>query len=295
MKIGSLGVWAAIDGFSAPEAAAFAQRVEAWGYGALWMPEAVGREVFTAASWLLANTRTLTIASGIANLYARDATATVAAQQGLNEQSNGRFLLGLGVSHAPLVEGMRKLSYGQPLATMRHYLEAMAQVSYMGPQPTARPQTVIAALGPKMLALAAERTDGAHPYNTTPEHTAEARRVLGPGKRLCVEVGAVLQTDAAKARAVARQFLAMYLTLPNYVNNWLRLGFSEADVSNGGSDRLIDAVIAWGDEDAIRKRIAEHHAAGADHVCVQALGAQQGMVARPDETLLALLAPQTAS
>jgi probable F420-dependent oxidoreductase len=287
MHMKRLGVWAFLDSLPAPRAAAFARQAEAWGYGALWIPEAVGREVFSASAWLLANTRTLIVATGIANIYARDALATVAAQKGLNEQSDGRFLLGLGVSHVPLVE-LRKHAYGKPLATMRAYLQAMAEADYRGLAPPATPQTVLAALGPKMLELSAELADGAHPYNVTPEHTLRAREILGTGKLLCVEQAAILETNAAVARATARSFLSIYLTLPNYVDNWRRLGFIDADFAGGGSDRLIDSIIAWGDEKAIRGRIEAHWQAGADHVCVQAIG-QAGL---PDERLLALLAPR---
>jgi probable F420-dependent oxidoreductase len=288
MKLKKLGVWAGIDGLSAADAAAFARRLEAWGYGALWISEAVGREAFSACAWLLANTRTLIIASGIANIYARDSFSAAAAQKGLNEQSGGRFLLGLGVSHIPLVEGVRKLQYGKPVATMRAYLRAMAEAPYRSVPPAAPPKTVLAALGPKMLELSAASADGAHPYNVTPEHTRLARAILGPGKLLCVEQGAILETNSAAARAMARRFLAIYLGLPNYVDNWRRLGFIDADFAGGGSDRLVDALIVWGDEKAIRKRIDEHWQAGADHVCVQAIG----QTALPDERLLGLLAPQ---
>jgi probable F420-dependent oxidoreductase len=288
MRLTNLGVWAATDGLSAAEAAAFAQRLEAWGYGALWIPEAVGREVFSACAWLLANTTRLVVASGIANIYARDALAAAAAQKGLNEQSGGRFLLGLGVSHIPLVQDMRQHEYGKPVATMRAYLEGMAAAPYKSIAPDSPPKTVLAALGPKMLELAGERTDGAHPYNVPPEHTREAREILGPNKLLCVEQAAILATDASQARAQARQFLEFYMGLPNYVNNWRRLGFSDPDFVGGGSDRLIDAVVVWGNEQSIRKRIEEHWQAGADHVCVQAIGAG----GRPDERLLDLLAPR---
>jgi probable F420-dependent oxidoreductase len=286
MKLTNLGVWAATDGLSAAAAAAFAKRVEAWGYGALWIPEAFGREVFSASAWLLANTSRLVVASGIANIYARDSFAAAAAQKGLNEQSGDRFLLGLGVSHIPLVQGVRKHEYGKPVATMRAYLEGMSASIYKAVAPESPPQTVLAALGPKMLELAAELTDGAHPYNVSPEHTREARAILGPNKLLCVEQGAVLDTDATRARGLARRFLELYLTLPNYVNNWRRLGFTDTDFAGGGSDRLIDSIVVCGDETAIRKRIAEHWQAGADHVCVQAIGAD----GQPDERLLALLA-----
>ena len=286
MSLTHLGVWAATDGLSAAAAAAFAQKVEAWGYGALWIPEAVGREVFSASAWLLANTSRLVVASGIANIYARDSFSAAAAQQGLNEQSGGRFLLGLGVSHIPLVQGVRRHEYGKPIAMMRTYLEGISAATYKSVAPESPPRTVLAALGPKMLELSRDLTDGAHPYNVPPEHTHEARAILGKNKLLCVEQGAVLETDATRARALGRKFLDIYLGLPNYVNNWRRLGFTDTDFAGGGSDRLIDSVIAWGDETAIRKRIDAHWQAGADHVCVQAIGAD-GL---PDERLLELLA-----
>ena len=227
------------------------------------------------------------VASGIANIYARDALSAAAAQKGLNEQSAGRFLLGLGVSHIPLVEGVRQHQYGKPVTTMRTYLQAMAAAPYRSVPPAAPPKTILAALGPKMLELSAERADGAHPYNVPPEHTTMARALLGVGKLLCVEQAAILETDTAKARAAARQFLSIYLGLPNYVNNWRRLGFADVDLAGGGSDRLVDTLVVWGDEKAIRARIEQHWQAGADHVCVQAIGP----VGLPDERLLALLAP----
>ena len=287
MKLEKLGVWAGIDALSAADAAGFAKRVEAWGYGALWVPEAVGREVFSASAWLLANTGSLIIASGIANIYARDSFSAAAAQKGLNEQSGGRFLLGLGVSHIPLVEGLRQHHYGKPVATMRSYLQAMGKSSYQSVPPAAPPKTVLAALGPKMLELSAELADGAHPYNVTPAHTRQARALLGASKMLCVEQGAILETNPAQARATARRFLSIYMGLPNYVNNWRRMGFGDDDFAAAGSDRLVDAVIVWGDEQAIRARIDEHWQAGADHVCIQAIG----QTALPDEHLLGLLAP----
>jgi probable F420-dependent oxidoreductase len=288
---GKLAVWAGVDAFPSAESAAFAQRVEAWGYDALWIPEGPGREVVASSGWLLANTKKLVVASGIANIYARDAMASVGAQHTLNEQSGGRFVLGLGVSHVPLVKGMRHHDYGAPVPTMRAYLEAMASAPYMGPRGPGKALTILAALGPKMLALSAELADGAHPYNVTPEHTAQAREILGKGKLLLVEQKCILESDAAKARATGRQALAIYLGLPNYVNTWKRLGFTDADVAGGGSDRLIDAMFAWGDEKAIRARIEAHWQAGADQVCVQAIGQMQGKLALPDEKLLALLAP----
>jgi probable F420-dependent oxidoreductase len=289
MRLGRLGVWSAMDTMSAADGAAFAQRVEAWGYSALWLPESRGRNVLVHSSWLLANTKTLIVAPGIANIYARDPMAMKNGQRALAEQSGGRFLLGIGVSHRPSVEGLRGHTYGRPVATMRAYLEGMAAAPYAAPEPAEPPPTILAALGPRMLALSAELADGAHPYNVTPEHTAEARRILGPGKLLCPEVWVLLETDPAKARAAARQALAPYLRLDNYANNWRRLGFGDADLAGNGSDRLVDATVAWGDESRIRAAIQAHWDAGADHVCIQTIRPDGSRL--PDERLLAMLAP----
>ncbi len=289
MKLGRLGVWNAMDAMSAADGAAFARRVEAWGYAALWLPESRGRNVLVHSSWLLANTARLIVAPGIANIYARDPMAMANGQRALAEQSGGRFLLGIGVSHAPSVEGLRGHSYGRPIATMRAYLEAMNAATYAAPAPPEKPLTILAALGPRMLALSAEMADGAHPYNVPPEHTEEARRIIGPGKLLCPEVWVLLETDPAAARAAARQALAPYLRLDNYANNWRRLGFGDADMAGGGSDRFVDANVAWGDEAAIRRRIQAHWDAGADHVCIQTIRRDGARL--PDERLLGLLAP----
>lgn len=291
MQIGKLGVWMSQEMLSAADAAAQARRVEAWGYGALWQPEAMGRNVLVHSGWILAHTTSLVVATGIANIYGRDPMACAGAQLALAEASNGRFLLGLGVSHMPLVEGVRRHAYGKPVSTMREYLTAMAVAPYMAPRPADKPPTVVAALGPKMLALSAEIADGAHPYNVTPEHTARARGILGPGKLLCPEQMVLLETDPTKARAAARRHLAVYLPLPNYANNWFTLGFTNDDVMNGGSDRLVDAMVAWGDEGAIRARIQAHWDAGADHVCIQPLSVREDAAAPADERILELLAP----
>ncbi len=292
MHLGRLGVWASMDGMTAAAAASFAQRVEAWGYGALWVPESRGRNVLVIAGWLLANTRTLVVATGIANIYARDPQATASGQLALAELSGGRFLLGLGVSHVPLVEGLRGHTYGKPVETMRGYLEAMRRATYAAPPPAEAPKTVIAALGPKMLALAGSNADGAHPYLVAPSHTGEARRILGPGKLLCPEQTVLAETDPARARRIGRAWLGRYLEMVNYRNNLLRLGLAASDFAGGGSDRLADAVIAWGDAATIRRRVDEHWAAGADHVCIQALNPNEAMPALPDERLLAALAPK---
>ncbi|HEX3864447.1 MAG TPA: TIGR03620 family F420-dependent LLM class oxidoreductase [Stellaceae bacterium] len=289
MQLGKLGVWVAMDLMTAAQGAAFAQRVEGWGYAALWLPESRGRNVMVHSSWLLANTKSLIVAPGIANIYARDAMAMANGQRALAEQSGGRFLLGVGVSHVPSVEGLRGHTYGKPVTTMRTYLDAMNAASYGAPPPAEKPLTIVAALGPRMMALSGSHADGAHPYNVTPEHTHEARRILGPGKLLCPEIWVLLESDAATARALGRQALANYLRLENYVNNWRRLGFTDDDFTGGGSARFIDANVAWGDEGAIRKRIQEHWDAGADHVCIQSISPDGSR--RPDEQVLGLLAP----
>ena len=244
MTLGKLGVWQGLDGLSARDALAFAKRTEARGYKVLWTPESRGRNVLVNAAYLLAGTSTLAIATGIANIYARDAMAMANAQRQLTEQSDGRFLLGLGVSHKPMVSDMRGHTYGKPVATMRAYVQAMKAAPYQAVQPKQPTRTVLAALGPKMLELARELTDGAHPYCVTPEHVAEARRILGPGKLLAPEVMVLLQPDPAKARAAARHALSFYVGLENYANNWRRLGFTDADLSGGLSDRFVDANVA---------------------------------------------------
>ena len=275
-KLGKIGVWAWLDHLSAPEAAAFAAELEAWGYGALWIPEAVGRDPFALIGYLAARTEKLVLATGIASIYARDALTMRAARETLGEASQGRFVLGLGVSHAPMVTGLRKHEYGKPIETMRGYLEAIAAATYVGPSPAEPVPIVLAALRPKMLALSRDATRGAHPYFVPPEHTARAREILGKGAWLCPEQMVLLETDAAKARASARQNMLLYLGLPNYRNNLKTLGFTDADLDNGGSDRLVDAIVAWGDEKVIGDRIQAHLDAGADHVCIQSFPTDGG-------------------
>jgi probable F420-dependent oxidoreductase len=287
--LGRLGVWTFFDGLSAPDAAAVAKRIEAWGYTTLWLPEAVGRDPFALIAHLGAQTRTLVFATGIANIYARDPMAMNALRLTVGESTGGRFVLGIGVSHGHLVTGVRGHAYERPIATMRSYLEGMAKGLYMAPKPAVDPPIVLAALRPKMLALAAEKASGAHPYFVTPEHTARAREILGKDPILAPEQKVLLCTDAAKARAVARAAMKIYCGLPNYQNNLRWLGFQESDWSGDISDRLVDAIVAWGDEGAIRKRIQQHFDAGASHVCIQPLHPDGKPV--PDEKVLGLLAP----
>ncbi|HUC72827.1 MAG TPA: TIGR03620 family F420-dependent LLM class oxidoreductase [Stellaceae bacterium] len=290
MELGKLGVWVGMDRMTAAAGAAFAKRVEAWGYGALWLPESRGRNALVHSAWLLANTQNLVVATGIANIYARDPMAMANGQRALAEQSDGRFLLGVGVSHRPMVEGLRGHNYGKPVTTMRAYLQAMREAPYQAPPPRETPLTVVAALGPRMMALSGELADGAHPYNSIPAHTAQARQILGPGKILAPEVWVLLETDPAVARRAAREALSHYLLLENYVNAWRQQGFTDADMAGGGTDRFVDAIVGWGDERAIRARIQQHWDAGADHVCIQPISAHGGR--EVDERVLELLAPR---
>jgi probable F420-dependent oxidoreductase len=288
IQLGRVGIWTRqFEDQPAAKAQEAARELEELGYGALWFGEALGREVLANSGLLLAGTKQMVIATGIANIYARDAVAMASGQKTLAEAYPNRFLLGLGVSHIPLVEQLRGHRYEKPVATMRAYLEAMDRAPYNATPPATNPPRVLAALGPKMLELSGELADGAHPYNVNPEHTAEARRILGPQPYLCPEQAVVLETNAEKARAVGRAFLKFYLTLPNYANNFVRLGFGEDDFKDGGSIRLIDAIIAWGDLNAIRNRIREHHDAGADHVCVQVLTADPKALPMPEWRKLA--------
>ena len=288
MDLTKTGVWYFTDGMSASEAAESAQRIESLGYSALWIPETVGRHPFAHAAWLLANTSELVVATGIASIYHREPGVTLAAQNTLAEQSGNRFLLGLGVSHKPMVEGVRGLTYGKPVTTMREYLEKMDASPYSGPKPESAPPRVIAALGPRMLELARDACQGAHPYFTSPDHTAMAREVLGLDAWLCVEQKVILEEDPAKARDLARQTAQVYIGLPNYRNNWLRMGLEESDFDDGGSDRFVDATFAWGDAAAIRARIQAHHDAGATHVCIQPVHPQGAFGPLHWETLEAL-------
>ena len=270
-ELGRLGVWTWLEAYAHGDCIALAQRLEQQGYGALWVPEAFGRDPFVLLTLLARETTKLKLATGIANIYARDAMAMNAARLSLQEISGGRLVLGLGVSHAEIVTPMRHHDYGKPVATMRRYVEAMNGASYGAPRPAQAVPVILAALREKMLGLAAEIADGAHPYFVTPEHTARARAILGPDKLLAPEQKVLLVKDATEARRLARQYMALYLGLQNYRNNLLWLGFTESDFENGGSDRLVDAIVAWGDETAIRKRIEAHWANGADHVCIQPL------------------------
>ena len=288
MDLGRVGIWTfTLDLQPSSQAQEHAAELEELGYGALWIPEAVGREPFVSATLLLAGTTSLKVATGIVSIYGRDAMTAAAAHRTIEEAFPGRFLLGLGVSHQPMVEGVRGHTYDRPLTTMREYLDGMDRAPFVASQGPGAPQRALAALGPKMLELAATRAAGAHPYFVPVEHTAVARGVLGEGPLLAPEQAIVLSTDAEAARTIARQHMAIYLGLPNYTNNLRRLGFGDDDLAGGGSDRLVDAIVAWGDVDAIVARVRAHHDAGADHVCVQVLTAAMGALPMPEWRTLA--------
>jgi probable F420-dependent oxidoreductase len=291
MRIDRLAVWINTIGYASAELVEFARRLERWGYGTLWINDGMGSDPMVLAARILAGTERLQVALGVANIYSRDPTMMIGAQYGLNEQWGGRFLLGMGASHAFIVEGMRGHSYGKPVTAMRAYLEAMAAIDYPGPAPAKKPLTVIAALGPKMLELARTHADGAHPFATTPGHTATAREILGPGKLLLVEQKVMLESDPGKARAIGRGLVAGLASIPNYRNSLLRMGFTEEDFAGGGSDRAADALLAWGDAAAIRRRIQEHWDAGADQVAIQVMPKAGERLTAEDEELLERLAP----
>ncbi len=272
MELTGIGIWSGELRYGdAGEIGDAAAELEALGYSALWIPD-VGGDVFGALRTLLEPTSTVVAATGILNLWMHTADEVGAGFAALEADHAGRTLLGIGVSHSLLIEQTHPGQYEKPLQVTRRYLDELDAASPTVP----RDRRVLAALGPKMLELARDRAGGAHPYLVTPEHTKVAREVLGEGPLLLPEQHVVLETDAARARAIAREGLTTYLQLPNYVNNWRRLGFGEEDFADGGSDRLIDHVVVWGDEATIAARVQEHFDAGADHVCVQAYtGAEQ--------------------
>jgi probable F420-dependent oxidoreductase len=282
-QVGRLGVWYPVDRLKGAGIRRLLRTVEDLGYSTLWYPEALGYESISIATFMLANSTRLIVGSSIANIYARDPFTARRGLSTLSSLYDDRFILGLGVSHAPMVERVRGHVYDKPVPTMRRYLDGL----YEDPSNAAEWPVVIAALGPLMLKLAAERTAGAVPYNVTPEHTREARAALGPDKLLVVEQKVCLETDPVAARALARREMHRYMPLTNYRNNWLRIGFTEADLADGGSDRFLDAMVLRGDAATIAHGLRAHLEAGANQVCVQPVHAEEDMEAR-DRTLTAL-------
>jgi probable F420-dependent oxidoreductase len=290
MDIGQLGAFCFLDAMSAEESAAFCRRVERMGYKVLWTPEAWGREPFAHGGYLLAKTERLIYATGIANIWVRDPMTMATAAKTLAEIAEDRFILGIGVSHRTIVVDLRGHQYTKPYSYMREYLPRMKGALYRAVAPKTEPPLVIAALHPKMLALAASEARGTHTYLCLPEHTKRARDVMGPDAWVCPSVIVILEQDAAKARARARQHLSFYAYQENYQRILLAQGFTRADFDNGCSDRLIDTMVAWGSEDEILAHINAHLTAGANHVCLMPLRCDESNL--PDERALEAFAPR---
>ena len=290
MDIGKVGIWFFLDAMTAAESVEFARKAEKLGYGAMWIPEAVGREPFAHAAYLAAHTERIVFATGIANIWARDPITMSAASKTVADVSGGRFLLGIGVSHKPLVSNLRGHSYDKPYSYMRDYLPKIKSALYRAPMPKEPVPIVLAALHPKMLQLSATEADGTHTYFVPPEHTAKARAAIGPKPWICAAQAIILETDAAKARAAARTYMKTYVPrLPNYTNNLKALGWKDEEFANGCSDKLVDAIVAWGTEDQIRARIDAHLKAGATHVCILPLRVDNESL--PDMHAMEALAP----
>lgn len=276
-RMGRVGVWSRDLRYHADRGAVAdaAAELEALGYGALWLPD-VGGDVLGDVEHVLSATTSVAVATGILNVWMHEAEAVAAGVDALEQRHPGRFTLGLGASHAPIVDAAQPGRYRRPLSTMRDYLDGLDAA----PTPVGPDARILAALGPKMLELSRDRAAGAHPYFVPPEHTRLSRTILGPDRLLAPEQAVLLETDPARARELAREHVSGYLALPNYVANLERLGFGDADLRDGGSDRLVDAIVAWGDEAAIARRVAAHHEAGADHVCIQVIGEPEDRLAR---------------
>ena len=289
MDLRTIGVFAFLDGLRGGQTGQFAGKVERLGYSALWFAETSGRESFSFASYLLSQTERLVVATGIAVVFSYEPIATANAARTLGELFEERFILGLGVSNKK-GNARRGVAYEKPYSFMREYLTKMRATPYGAPKPQHDPPIILAGMMPKMLQLAASETRGTHTYFTTTEQIAQVRAALGPDPWLCAELGVMLETDAAKARAAARRYMQVYLSIDHYVRRLQAVGFTDTDFADGGSDRLVDALIAWGSEDTLRERIEAYYQAGATHVCIMPLSANGGLA--PDERALDALAPR---
>lgn len=273
--LGRVGIWTfALDLQPMTKAQEAARELEELGYGCIWVPEAVGREPFASCALLLSGTTRIGVATGIASMYARSAITMQAGWRTLTEAFGERFTLGIGASHEHMATKLHKGSYEKPYTAMVAYLDQMDKGLFAAVAPTTTPRRVLAALGPRMLALSAERGLGAHPYFVPPEHTKIARDVLGAGPALAPEQAVLLETDPVKAREIARKFMATYIRLPNYANNLRRLGYTDDDIGDAKrppSDRMVDAIVAWGTIDDAVARVKAHFDAGASHVSIQVL------------------------
>ena len=279
-RLGRVGVWTfAFDAIRATDVRAAVAEIEGLGFPAVWVPEGgSSREIFAHLSLLLAATRELTVCSGIANVTARHPEAMAGGARTLADAYGERAVVGIGIGHQ-YTAGRRRQEWDDPVGRMAAYLDDM-DGARAGPDPEVPMRRLIAALGPRMLRVAASKTLGAHTYFVPVEHTAKARELLGPEPVLAVEHTAIVSGDPAEARGIARPWAANYLSLPNYANNWRRLGYGD-DLGEGGSDRFIDAAFAWGDVSSIAGRVREHLDAGADHVCVQVISGRDDDVCLP--------------
>lgn len=275
--LGRVGIWTfALDLQPMRKAQEAAHELEELGYGCIWVPEAVGREPFASCALLLSGTKRIGVATGIASMYARSAITMQAGWRTLTEAFGERFTLGIGASHEHMATKLHKSTYDKPYSAMVEYLDQMDKGLFAAVAPTTAPRRVLAALGPRMLALSAERGLGAHPYFVPPEHTKMARDVLGTGPVLAPEQAVLLETDPTKAREIGRKFMATYIRLPNYANNLRRLGYTDDDLGDAQrppSDRMVDAIVAWGTIDDCVARVKAHFDAGASHVSIQVLDA----------------------
>lgn len=271
LELGRVGAWSGrLQRRPTGHAIDVVNELDELGYRSVWIPESpFGKDVLTFAGIVLGASTRINVATGIAIVWARDPAAMMNAGRTLGDAFPGRFLLGIGISHESTARA-RGHNYAKPVDFMRRYLEQMGAAEFDGDGPAWTPPVITAALGPRMLQAAAELADGAHPFLTTPDHTATARAALGTDALLAVEQG-VAFGEPDQARAAARENLSRFLAWPNYRRHLFRLGFDESDLGNGISDRLLDALFAIGDEDTIRRRVQEHLDAGADHVCLQVI------------------------
>jgi probable F420-dependent oxidoreductase len=288
MDLSRLGVLAYFDTMTGAESVSFARAVERLGYAVLWVPETFGRDPFVMAAHLLNATSRIAVGTGIANVWKREPMATAAAARNLAELFDDRFIVGLGVSAGPFMvrNGLR---YDKPVSYMREYLERIKSAPYKAPRPRREPPIVIAGLLPRMMRLGAEAADGIITALIPPPHIARMRRQIGPDRLLLAQQMVMLESDAEKARAGVRNFMRFYLNAPPYRRNFKSMGFSDEDLLHGGSDHLIDSIIAWGGESQLRERIEEHRRAGANHVYVIPLSASGGRL--PDMRVIEALAP----
>jgi probable F420-dependent oxidoreductase len=288
MDLSALGVFAFLDNLSGAELGPFARMIERLGYSTLWYTEGLGRESLSLGAYLLSQTQRLVVASGIAVAFCREPIAAGNAARAMGELFPDRFILGLGVSNAA-GNSRRGVRYESPVAFMRDYLARLKAAPYGAPPPAVDVPVVLGSLHPKMIALAAAETAGVLSYFTPPEKTRQIRAAIGPDTWLCAEQAVLLERDPGRARAAARTYMSSYLRIPHYHTMLATAGFGAADFDGGGSDRLVDALVAWGTEDALRERLAAHRAAGANHVCILPLGSEGSL--RPDDRVIEALAP----